>query len=400
MSFITSPNMGLPIPAVGSEPGPNYATDVNNSLTIVDGHTHLPGSGVQITPGAININSSLTFNSNSATLLASLTFVPTSQTSLNTVYESSAGDLHYINAAGLDIQITNSSGVAVTPTSIPGLVPPASAQYVPLSSTFIWQSNTNIAANMDFGAAIMRNLSPNSTYALTLQPPAALSSNFTITLPSIPGSTSFLTLDTSGNISGSIATSLGITAANIANATITGGKIASATITGSNIASSTITGSNIASATITGSNIASTTVAPSNLTVINSGTAVLSGSFSTASTSLVFVSPLAVTLSSVVPNRPVYICFQGGVAYCTNSAGLAENAVFTIRAYNGSSYTNLVSFSLIVFPSGTASILMGGLNCVDLSGGAAGTQYSLWVNTNSVQVGINFSGTIVMQVFQ
>ena len=37
MSFTNSPNMNLPIPTVGGEPGPNYATDVNSSLTLVDG---------------------------------------------------------------------------------------------------------------------------------------------------------------------------------------------------------------------------------------------------------------------------------------------------------------------------------------------------------------------------
>jgi len=228
--------MGLPIPAVGAEPGPQYATDVNNSLTLVDQHTHLPGSGVLITTAAIDINSSLTMNGFNLVNTGALTLVAQSSfTTANSIYEDSAGNLHYINASGLDIQITNSSGVNVTPTSIPGLVPPASVNYVPLSDTFVFESDTSIAAYLDAGSILLRNLSPNSTYALTLAPPNGLGNNFTITLPSIPASKSFVALDTSGNLSGYVPVSAGITSANIASSTIVGGNIANNTITPANI---------------------------------------------------------------------------------------------------------------------------------------------------------------------
>jgi hypothetical protein len=236
MSFILSPNMNLPVPVVGQEPGPNYATDVNNSLTLIDQHTHLPGSGVLITTAAININASLPMNNFNLTGLGALTLVAQSSfTTANSIYEDSSGNLHYINGAGLDIQVTNSSGVNVTPTSIPGLVPPASLNYVPISDTFVFQSNVNIAANLDAGSVLLRNLSPNSTFSLTLSPPGALSNNYTITLPTIPVSQSFVTLDTSGNLSGATPFSAGITSSNIAAATILGSNIAASTITASNI---------------------------------------------------------------------------------------------------------------------------------------------------------------------
>ena len=62
MSYTISPNMSLIIPGVGSEAGPTYAQDVNNSLTIIDQHSHVAGSGVPITPSAININALLSMN--------------------------------------------------------------------------------------------------------------------------------------------------------------------------------------------------------------------------------------------------------------------------------------------------------------------------------------------------
>lgn len=198
MSTNLSPNMQLPVPAVGSESGPLYAQDVNNCFALVDAHTHLPGSGVPITPGAININTFLNFNNNLATALAGLTLTAQSVTpAVNTIYESGL-DLYFVDGVGNNVRITQSGGVAGSPGSISNLTSPASAAYVAMSSTFVWQSNTSIAANMDFGSAIFRNLSPNSTFGLTLQAPAALASNYSITLPALPASQKIMTLDSSG----------------------------------------------------------------------------------------------------------------------------------------------------------------------------------------------------------
>lgn len=200
MSTTLSPNMNLPVPGVGTEAAPDYASDVNNCLNIIDQHTHAPGSGTQITPAGLNINTALAFNSNFATGLAGLTLVAqASLPALNTVYESGV-DLYFIDGAGNNVRLTQSGAVAGTPGSISNLVTPATASYVSGSSTFVWQSNASIAANMDFGAAILRNLSPNSTFALTLQPPT-LGSNYSITLPVLPSTTSVVTIDNSGNMS-------------------------------------------------------------------------------------------------------------------------------------------------------------------------------------------------------
>lgn len=201
MSFTNSPNMFLPIPAVGNEPGPDYANDVNNALGIIDQHNHAAGSGVQINPNGIDINTALTFNNNFATGLAGLTLqAQGSAPANNTVYESGV-DLYFVDGLGNNIQLTKSGGVAGTPGSIANLVPPASATYVAGSQTFVWESDVSTAANMDAGAILLRNLSPNSTFAVTLQPPAALSSNYTLTLPALPGVTSIMALDSSGNMS-------------------------------------------------------------------------------------------------------------------------------------------------------------------------------------------------------
>jgi hypothetical protein len=192
--------MNLPVPVVGGEPGPQYAQDVNNSLGIIDQHNHSNGSGVQITPNGLNINASLPFNNNLATALAGLTLVAqASAAPINTIYESGV-DLYYVDGLGNNIQITKSGSLAGTPGSIANLASPASVTYVSASQTFVFQSNTNISANLDAASILMRNISPNSTNALTLQPPAALGSNYAITLPSLPPGQQIMTLDNSGNM--------------------------------------------------------------------------------------------------------------------------------------------------------------------------------------------------------
>lgn len=200
MSFTLSANMQLPIPGVGSEAGPNYAFDVNNSLTLVDQHDHTAGKGVPITPAGMSINTALSFNNNFATSLAGLTLVAQSSTPVDATIYRSGDDLFYIDGIGNTIQITANGGIAGTPGSIANLTPPASVSYVSASSTFVFQSDVNIAANLDGGSLLLRNISPNSTNSITLSPPAALSSSYDLTLPTLPNAQKIMTLDASGNI--------------------------------------------------------------------------------------------------------------------------------------------------------------------------------------------------------
>lgn len=200
MSYITSPNMNLTIPGAGTEPGPEFALEINASLTLVDQHDHTPGKGVPISPAGMNINATLEFNDNFLDQVAGMTLLPQSSTpALSTVYQVGV-DLYYLDGLGNNIRITQSGGVAGTPGSITNLTPPASATYVAGSSTFVFESDVNIAANLDAGALLLRNLSPNSTFAVTLQAPAALTNNYNVVLPTLPSVQSFVTLDASGNM--------------------------------------------------------------------------------------------------------------------------------------------------------------------------------------------------------
>jgi hypothetical protein len=204
MSFILSPNMNLPVPVVGQEPGPNYASDINNALSLIDSHNHASGSGVQVTPSGLDINTDLPFQGNNAISLRSARFniqvTPLSGVlDLACIYFSGV-DLYANDLNGNQIQITKSGGIAGTSGSIANLTSPASASYVAGSQTFVWQSAANTPANMDFASAIFRNLSAGSN-GITVQAPLSLASSYSLTLPNLPGSQSFMTLDASGNIS-------------------------------------------------------------------------------------------------------------------------------------------------------------------------------------------------------
>lgn len=284
MPTTNSPNMNLPIPGVGSEPGPDYASDINNSLTIIDQHDHSNGSGVPVTPSGLNINTDLTLNNNSLTNIEALTL--TAQSSLSTLLSIYAinNDLYFNDGLGNAVRITQSGGIAGSPGSIANLTSPASATYVSASQTFVWQSDTGIAANMDAGSLLLRNLSPNSNFALTLQPPAALSSNYSITLPTLPPTNNrFMQLDSSGTITAlyildqvTITTAAnqmqvkdgGISTAKLADSSVTTSKIADANVTTAKIADSNVTTAKIASSAVTTAKIANANVSLAKLTGI------------------------------------------------------------------------------------------------------------------------------------
>ena len=246
---MASPNMNLTVPVVLTTPGPDYATQVNSDLSIIDAHDHSPGSGVQISPTGMNINSDLAFNNNNLTNVRSTRYSQqsatfTALTDVRNTYVVGV-DLYFNDGNGVPVRITENGAVAGTPGSISNLVSPASASYSGITDTFIWQSNANTPANMDAASYVFRNLVANSK-GLTLSPPAAMAADYSIVLPTLPIQKNMLTMDTSGNMAADsnvdnstiqwtnilgtytlAVKPLGITAAEIANGTITRNKLAS-----------------------------------------------------------------------------------------------------------------------------------------------------------------------------
>lgn len=195
-----SPDMQLPVPAVGVAPGPEWASLLNECLSRIDSHDHTPGQGVKITPSGLNISANLSLNGNNLTLVRAVQLAPQTVLLSDTSALYTQGvDLYYNDLSGNRIRVTQNGSVAGTPGSISNLIAPASASFVALSGAFVWQAAASVSADMDFGSAIMRNDTLNS-HSMTLSPPLAMGADSQITLPVVPGITSSLLMDSTGAI--------------------------------------------------------------------------------------------------------------------------------------------------------------------------------------------------------
>jgi len=213
MSYYTvTPNMNLLEPTVGSEAGPQYAIDINSSLTLIDQHDHSSGKGVQITPAGINITSNLAFNGNAAISLGYEAFnasasATTTFQAISVAPAASINELWYTDSNGTSTQITKNGVINATASSIPG------ESYNSGTGTFIWTQGTGSTtpANFDIGSVILRPNTVGTTNGITLSPSST--SSYTLTFAaSLPSSTSVVTVDTSGNVGFSTpATSLMVT---------------------------------------------------------------------------------------------------------------------------------------------------------------------------------------------
>lgn len=268
-----SPNMSLVVPTVSTDPGPDWSNNLNASLSILDQHNHSPGSGVQVTPAGLNINSDLAMNNHSLTNMKAAIFTPQlSFSTIEALYVSGV-DLFYNDGNSNSVRITQGGAVSGATGTITGLPSgTASASYQSVSGTFQFQSATNTPANLS-GASVLIAQQTTSPNFITLQSPNSLAAAYSITFPTAtPGTTSFLTMGTTGILAPSVSTVAGIVASNIANATITTTQIsATAGILGTQLANGTVTPTQLqlATPTISSTSISFSTTATTPTTVTN-----------------------------------------------------------------------------------------------------------------------------------
>jgi hypothetical protein len=213
---IISPNMLLPVPVVGQDPGPDWANNINACLGILDQHDHSSGEGVQINPDGIDINMDLPMNGNNLTLVNTVRFnnltgsLSGTTPNLGCIYEA-VNELYYNDGVGNVVQLTKAGAINATSSGISSGT--ASASFS--GGVLVVDSNVNTPGNIQAGSILFGNNVPASNFA-TVEPPSALASNYTITLPptNTTGSTVFLTYDASNDMGIGPAVSGGITRAN------------------------------------------------------------------------------------------------------------------------------------------------------------------------------------------
>jgi hypothetical protein len=117
MSTTVNMNLQLPVPTVTL--GPEWASKLNDALTLVDLHDHSSGKGVKVTPLGLNISSDLDIKGNNLLQLRSARFnnqaaVLSTAQDVRSIYVHD-GDLYYNNGAGAPVQITDGGNTTSGP---------------------------------------------------------------------------------------------------------------------------------------------------------------------------------------------------------------------------------------------------------------------------------------------
>lgn len=313
----TSSNMNLTIPAVGITTGPDWATDINTSLGLIDAHDHSSGKGVQIGPAGINISSDLACNSHNFTGLRSVRLQPYASSGAFGATASDVGalleitpDLYYRDANGNLIRLTISGGPNAGVGNISGLpsTPSGGAgiAWQNAQGTFQFTLDAGTAGgNADVGTLILRYAgsypTPSGNY-VALQAPSSLATGYAFTVPATTPAAAgaFLTSGTSGTLSytNTDNSSLEISSSTIRvkASGVTGAMLNSNTVDNSTLQYTSsqlsikdlgVTAAKIANATITGTQVSSSINLPGNAAQENARNLVVSGT--NAATSLAIV---------------------------------------------------------------------------------------------------------------
>ena len=319
-----SPQMSMCVPVVDQDPGPDYAVNINNCLSIIDGHNHSVGSGAPISGGSVNITGPFSFNGNNVLGVSAEFFNSYSGANPNNPFLNpsditclyvSDNNLWYNNGNGEPVQLTLGNTISSNPTSIPGLPGPsgtASFYFDSAGSTsFVCVKATGLASNLDCKSVILRTgnaLSPG----LTLSCPATIPVDYELILPTIPAVTSFLTIDNVGVISTGGAQ---VTTSMIADGSVTTPKIADGAVTTPKIADGAVTASKL-----------------SPVNFIKVFAAATSGNLADGGTRTFVSSPFTCS------GRPIYV-FWSGTDSSFNSTGASTISV------SGNGTTMTTSFS-------------------------------------------------------
>ena len=184
-----SMNINPPTPSV--TPGPQWAQEINDILTnIIAEHNHQPAQdgGVQLTQDALTINDELSLNGNQLINVnaVGLETLNAPASGSNRLYNDT-GDLYYKDGNGTSVRITENGGLAAASFGgISGLSGTnGSATFAGLS-TFVWKKDAGEYASMENADVLIYNGSEtNPLGGVKLQTPTGLSSNKTVTLPSV-----------------------------------------------------------------------------------------------------------------------------------------------------------------------------------------------------------------------
>lgn len=144
--------MNLDLPTVSVTLGPEWASQLNEALELIDGHDHSSGKGTKVTPAGLNINADLSLEEFRLTLAKSVKFDDQASTLTGAAHASSvyskSGNLYFTNGSGVAVQITDGSAIITAPSSTDSFEYEAFA-----NSPTIGDSDTVVVLGMDTTAS-------------------------------------------------------------------------------------------------------------------------------------------------------------------------------------------------------------------------------------------------------
>jgi len=201
---MTTGNMELDLPVVGSTLGPAWATKINAALERISDHTHTLGDGSAISQAAVTISSDLSFNSYSAIDLVRTGY--TDQTAvladsnIETSVYSVGGNMFWRTLGGVDVQITDGSGLNLSSLGTIGGdyggSDPASVIYTNATKIYSFFQESGITASVLMGTLRLSNQSSGSG-VVQIQAGASTAS-YSLSLPSVAPSVA-TTMQVSGS---------------------------------------------------------------------------------------------------------------------------------------------------------------------------------------------------------
>lgn len=196
---MTTPNMTLTLPVVSQTLGPQWASEINADLSLIDSHNHTSGNGALVPVAGLNMNADLSLATHALTNVTRLGLLnQASMSSLNSVYADS-GNLWWYNGSGVAVKITNGNSVFVGGTGNIGGLPSGSAAVNYVNSTLSYDFFNSagapaglIAGTIDCPSVIVSSITIDRSSG---------TSPYTLSLPSAaPAANSFVTCSTAGDL--------------------------------------------------------------------------------------------------------------------------------------------------------------------------------------------------------
>lgn len=155
-----TPFMNLELPTVSVTLGPEWASELNAALELIDSHDHSDGKGTRVKTAGLDINADLDFNGFRGFGFMSVMLEEQSATlsgaSNALSIFSYAGDLWYVSGAGSAVQLTSGGSIVSTPSALETIAyNPVSTDVVltPLSTEVVLAVDTSAPRSITLPAA-------------------------------------------------------------------------------------------------------------------------------------------------------------------------------------------------------------------------------------------------------